>query len=130
VSRNTDNVEEKKPKRKILAVLLVFLLIIVASAAVYNLVVTWSVTADLSISLISPSNNEETNESINTFSWESDGGFTPHRYVFYIDTSSRFNSRNLITESLNTNATSRNLTDGLWHWRVEVTDNITASFLL
>ena len=122
-----------KPKRKIkawhiLVIFIVLLLAFVAISANMDVFVKWFVTDNVApeVSLEHPDDNEVFSVNQTYFNWTStdiNGDILYH--VYYADMSTLFTSPFYRSVDVNTttNYTANPFTDGVWYWRVEVTDN-------
>ena len=116
-------------KKKIALIILIVLLAVVAIAYTSNILVKWIIgNAPPVITLIHPMHNQTFYNHTIKFNWTSydpNGDYLTH--AWYADTTSAMNSPNFRAVNVG-NKTELNYTfpyDGIWYWKVEVTDNKT-----
>ena len=98
----------------------------IVGAYVGNVLVRWAIgNSPPTITLIHPAHNQTLHNQTIKFNWtSSDANGDPLTHVWYVDTTSSMNSPNLHLANVGSaQEYYYTLQDGVWYWKVEVTDN-------
>ena len=115
-------------RKRILTIVLVLIIAISIASAIYyvNVIVTWIVPSYIpSVTLVSPPNNSTLYNATVQFNWTShDNDSDVLTHVWYCDINPNFISPYLIVANEGQNLShNETLDDGIWYWKVEVSDN-------